>query len=446
MYRVQFTDFRCFGETAAVEIRPITLLIGENSAGKTSFLAGLRFLLESLAPQSRNPFNRDPYFLGGFDQIAHYRGGRGGRAKKFTMSLHGLSSSLGKGRSSTVENDVSHHFSFVKGAPQPELISYQFAANGTRLELSIEDEKVAINVINRDTRNAPTMVPFRHSPPAALIRENTSFISFVIRELGFGVEPEGRTGESGRGRVSRELLRELADAFRVSSRTLSQDVFASAPVRTQPLRTYTPSELLASSEGSHVPLELSRAKARDPERWSMLRQGLISFGESSGLFSDIDIRQLGKGDIDPFQIMVRINGPAMNLADVGYGISQVLPIVYQVQHSSRHGTYLLQQPEVHLHPRAQAELGSLLAATVAEKRGKPMFVVETHSDYLVDRIRIEVANRRISPGDVTIIFFQRDQHGSTANNLFVNDRGEIKDVPDEFRGFFIEEHGKLLGL
>jgi len=242
------------------------------------------------------------------------------------------------------------------------------------------------------------------------------------------------------------VYRQLSVAFSNSSRLLSQEVFASAPVRTQPLRTYTPSELLASSEGSHVPLELSRAKASNTERWETVRQGLISFGQNSGLFSDIDVRQLGKSDIDPFQIMVKINGPAMNLADVGYGISQVLPIIYQIQHSSRHGTYLLQQPEVHLHPRARAELGSLLATMVSGKGSQPTFVVETHSDYLVDRIRIEVAAGKVAAKDVTILFFERGTHGSTVTNLFLNELGEIVDAPAAFRSFFMEEHAKLLGF
>jgi len=81
MYRVQFTDFRAFGKGEKLEIKPITLLVGENSAGKTSFLAGLRYLLESLRRQAPNPFNRDPYFLGGFDQIAHFTGGEKGTSE-----------------------------------------------------------------------------------------------------------------------------------------------------------------------------------------------------------------------------------------------------------------------------------------------------------------------------------------------------------------------------
>jgi predicted ATP-dependent endonuclease of OLD family len=84
MFRVQFQDFRCFSNSLPVEIRPITLLVGENSAVKTTFLAGLRFLFESFSRNNQNVFNRDPYFLGGFEEIAHYRRG-GRRASQFVM-------------------------------------------------------------------------------------------------------------------------------------------------------------------------------------------------------------------------------------------------------------------------------------------------------------------------------------------------------------------------
>jgi predicted ATPase len=452
MYRVQFTDFRCFGASTPVEIRPITLLVGENSAGKTSFLAGLRFLLESFSRGARNPFNRDPYFLGGFGQIARYKGGRGGRAKDFSMSVQIMPSVNGRSRSIPQDGAI-HRFTFLRGAPQPDLHRYQFSANEMDLDLLLDDAAAELTITRDRRSNAPISFGEGRRPTTLMLREDISYISYMVEELGYRLETEPRRGspdekdlEHLRAELTPKIFPAFRRAFRDSSEVLSQNVFASAPVRTQPLRVYTPSDLLPSSEGSHVPLELSRAKARDPVRWAAIREGLVSFGQNSGLFTDIDIRQLGKSDIDPFQVMVRINGPSMNLADVGYGISQVLPIVYQVQHALRHGTYLLQQPEVHLHPRAQAELGSLLVTMAAVKGNRPTFVVETHSDYLVDRVRIEVAAGKISPNDVTIVFFQKGQHGSTADNLFLNDQGEIKDVPDEFRAFFIEEHGRLLGL
>src|ERR1022692_1718928 len=85
--RLQFEGIRCFAEPQDAVIRPITLLVGENSSGKTTFLALYR-IADAIATGSvRNPpFNADPFWLGAYDQIASYRGGRIGRAKSFSLT------------------------------------------------------------------------------------------------------------------------------------------------------------------------------------------------------------------------------------------------------------------------------------------------------------------------------------------------------------------------
>ncbi len=455
MYRVQFEDFRCFGKAAQVEIRPITLLIGENSAGKTSFLAGLRFALESFSGGAVNPFNRDPYFLGGFDQIAHIGGGgrRGAEAKSFHISVQTSDFGSVGAREGVGSHAPEHRFSFTKGGAQPQLSHYAFSINGDQLSVSLADDQVK-TTISRNGESIPIPDQARHFSRSNFLLHDISILPLILQDFVMAPrhpssKPSRPPGAAPPGREEDHqcFLDRLANSLRTSSRALSQSVFSSAPVRSQPLRTYTPSEVAASSEGAHVPLALSRAKANDAKDWTAIREGLVAFGQSSGLFKDIDVKAFGKGDADPFQIMVNIAGTAMNLADVGYGVSQVLPIIYQIQNSSRHETFLLQQPEVHLHPRAQAELGSLFVSMVARKnRRKPAFVIETHSDYLVDRVRIEVANGKISPDNVTIVFFQRGSHESCATNLYLNDRGEILDVPENFRAFFLAEHLKLLGF
>ena len=80
---VKLKDFRCFREEQTARLAPLTLLVGENSTGKTSFLAMIR-ILSDVARNLRNPdFKEDPYDLGSFDEIAHYRGARGGRTSSF---------------------------------------------------------------------------------------------------------------------------------------------------------------------------------------------------------------------------------------------------------------------------------------------------------------------------------------------------------------------------
>jgi hypothetical protein len=453
MLAVKFEDFRGFQDSGWVEIRPITLLIGENSAGKTSFLAGVRYLLEAFSRSSSAPFNRAPYFLGGFEQIAHVRGGRTGRAKNFKLSIRIPETESNQLSFLDTDQHTTHSFSFGKGYPQPEIEAYRLLGDDLALTLSFAHETPRGTISRLSGEERMVNLSFRRAPPSAAIKNNNGYIPFLIDDLRFHLDVPGRARDGGPEAgpdltpigLTLNEARKFWQGARTAGRILTQDVFASAPVRTQPSRTYTPSELIASSEGSHVPLELARTKLRSPSQWEAMKKRLVSFGQRSGLFTDIDIKQFGKSDIDPFQLLVKIDGPAMNLVDVGYGISQVLPIIYQVQNPTRFSTFLLQQPEVHLHPRAQAELGTVFAQAISRPKA-PLFIIETHSDYIIDRLRIEIAQKRIESNKVTIIFFQRQQHGSEVSNLFLNDLGEIVNAPEDFRSFFLEEHARLLGI
>jgi len=433
MFRVQLTNFRCFAETPLLEVLPVTFLVGENSAGKTTFLAAVRQLLESFTRPSESPFNRDPYFLGGFDQIAHYRGGRPGRAKSFSLQL--------KLPMAGNRPAAWHSFTFVKGSPQPELVKYEFSTDVASAEIKLVEEKPSLTIKKGGTEVA-SIVSSDGMPPSQVLRKDLSFIRYVFDDIVYRQmrhspdEPE----------QAKEVM-EVFNHFRQSIRFLTRRTFASAPVRTQPLRTYTPSEVIASSEGSHVPLEMARQKSSLPQEWKGVHEKLANFGKNSGLFDDIDIRLLGKHDGDPFQVLVKTKGPPVNLVDVGYGVSQALPIIYQLEQQAReHDAFLLQQPEVHLHPRAQAELGSLIARLSARRKQNTLYMVETHSDYIIDRVRMEVAGGRLDHKQVTIIFFEKLEHEVRAQNIYISDKGEILNPPSTFRSFFLEEHSRLLGL
>jgi AAA ATPase domain len=87
--KVSLQDFRCFHQVSEIPLRPINILVGENGTGKSSFLAAVRFLLELTQRTTKASFNKDPFFLGSYEQIAHYRGGRFGRAKTFSFTMRG---------------------------------------------------------------------------------------------------------------------------------------------------------------------------------------------------------------------------------------------------------------------------------------------------------------------------------------------------------------------
>ena len=446
MFRVQLNNFRCFYETSA-EVLPITFLVGENSAGKTTFLAGVRLLLESFGRSpAQSPFNRDPYYLGGFDQIAHYRGGMRGRAKSFALEITVPAS--GEAAQSVPpsrrqKNTTSHKLTFVKGAPQPELLEYEFKIPGASIVLNLL-EKVTLRVW-KDGNQVFQFTPKR-LPPVTLLRRDLTYLRYVFDEISFGRDrPRPADDMPGPNPEIVVVLTDLLRSFEESTRALTRRLFASAPVRTQPLRTYTPSEISASSEGSHVPLEMARQKISSPTEYATVHDRLTQFGQNSGLFDDIDIRLLGKRDGDPFQVVVKTKGPPFNLVDVGYGVSQALPIIYQLEQTRQHDAFLLQQPEVHLHPKAQAELGTLVSR-LSRQRPNALFMLETHSDYIIDRVRIHIAEGNLDPKSVTIIYFERMEHEVRPMNIYFSEKGEIMNAPADFRSFFLHEHARLLGL
>ena len=188
-----------------------------------------------------------------------------------------------------------------------------------------------------------------------------------------------------------------------------------APLRSKPKRTYDPIRETESADGEHVPMLMMRLDRTDKDNWSSLHDDLVEFGRESGLFADIKVRRHGRQMSDPFQLQVKVrSGSHANIMDVGYGVSQSLPILVDVR-SKKNCSFLLQQPEVHLHPRAQAELAGLFVQSF-RKRGN-RFLIETHSDYIIDRVRILVRKRTIKADDVSILYFEPKGNAVTIHSM-----------------------------
>jgi hypothetical protein len=230
--------------------------------------------------------------------------------------------------------------------------------------------------------------------------------------------------------------------FRILTQSATIPALALAPIRTKPRRTYDEFSDEFKPEGDHIPVMLARIwqEEKEPQK-ARLFEALNAFGKSSSLFKHIGVRRLGKSPTDPFQILVTTAGPPANLPDVGYGVSQALPLVVQSVMASERRRLLIQQPEVHLHPRGQAELGSFFARLVA--RGQKEFVIETHSDYLLDRIRVEVARGTVSGADVLILFFEKDGLETYIHKIRLDSAGNVLGAPSSYRSFFLQEEASL---
>jgi predicted ATP-dependent endonuclease of OLD family len=133
-------------------------------------------------------------------------------------------------------------------------------------------------------------------------------------------------------------------------------------------------------------------------------------------------------------LVVKQNNIDLDITDVGFGISQILPVIIQGFLSSKNSTTIIEQPEIHLHPKMQADLADLFIDIVKKTDGKKL-IIETHSEYLLKRLRRRISEGVISPDDVSICLFnpQTKEHGATIDNLEIAQKGFF-DWPVDFYG------------
>ena len=452
LYEVTVGNFRCFRDEQTVRLAPLTLLVGENSTGKTSFMALIRALW-NLGYQSMVPdFKSSPYDLGSFDEIAHHRGARGGRATAFFAGFKALSAAGAsrKRRSGKKSTAIEFTANFQKRGAGPYPFEIKFASGGIWFEINVEGDKL-LQRFGTDRGSWETTESNRFADSS--VGRSRLMAAFDAPFLLLrGLEDEEWKHISGAKKPTETDAEEIWSLWRRMRvpRRRNISVFASAPVRSVPRRTYDPTPFEEDPQGEYVPMYLANMSSEEKEQWKALKDQLERFGRSAGLFDEIHIRRFGARDSEPFQVQVRkfsgrLKGPRRNLIDVGYGVSQALPLITELTKKNRPPIFLLQQPEVHLHPSAQAALGTLLCEVAEPQR---QLVVETHSDHILDRVRMEVRDgtTNLRADDVSILFFERSELDVRIHSLRLDRRGNVLGAPPTYRKFFLEETSRSLGL
>jgi energy-coupling factor transporter ATP-binding protein EcfA2 len=411
---ISLENIRCLWESQTLPVKPLTFLVGENSTGKSTFLAMLAHISGPGFPSLRPDFNAPPYDLGTYDSIATYKGGRYGRADHFVVGFK-------------ADEGVSSSATYVNQKGQPQLQSYTESEKGEQFAIDLDSATRSGSVTFTQPPSDTKQIPIDLAP--ILAEDSDAPINFILHMAlargGFKASPT-------------ELIppRLLSIGRQVLPPALSL-----GPIRAKPRRTYDEFRDEFTPEGDHIAVVLARLWQEDDQKKKHLVDALAEFGGDSALFENIDVRRLGKGPTDPFQLLVKTMGPSANLVDVGYGVSQVLPLVVQAILATKRRRILLQQPEVHLHPKGQAALGTFFAKLVAHS--KKEFVVETHSDYLLDRVRLEVGKGTLRPEDVGILFFEKTGMLTRVHPIEIDGEGNVVDSPESYRSFFLQEELNL---
>lgn len=138
------------------------------------------------------------------------------------------------------------------------------------------------------------------------------------------------------------------------------------------------------------------------------------------------------------KVKVKQDKLQLDITDVGFGISQVLPIIVQGFFTKSNTMTVIEQPEVHLHPKMQADLADLFIdiALPENKNGKryhnKSLLIETHSEYILKRLRRRIADKTISYNDVGIYYIERSEDNmSTIREIDISKTG-VFEWPKEF--------------
>ena len=223
------------------------------------------------------------------------------------------------------------------------------------------------------------------------------------------------------------------------------------PLRSYPERVYTVSGRSRRSigvRGEFMPdfLNATPSTIHNVNKWF----------ERLELPYELSVDSLGElalaGEYIALVLMDKQSHTRMTLADVGFGINQLLPVIVEglaetasgpSYFFSPYGSILcIEQPEIHLHPRLQAEVADLMIETSLGSKGK-QWIVETHSELLIRRIQRRIAEGILDPSDVSVIYVDPQvDTGSKIELLRLGEDGEF--IDDWPKGFFEEGYNEMM--
>jgi len=538
-------NFKAFAETQKIPVKPITLIFGANSAGKSSIIHSLALAHEAIRTGELDLFRTDlggsSIDLGGFRQYIHRRQANRRMDWRLTLDI-----SKFQGRLKELLEPVSEITAGVNiGMPlddmdqplpgtSPKVFSYELESDGkTLLRMSrrpaghlaldllpyrhpvlqriitalLEGFTTTGKVTEKDIDGLETpiaeIIANLRAPIGAFFpkglkdhsREDESEsrqLSLFPVSKGYRQEDLAKALRFFLPRTLDELIRELNTELHSEINRLQY----LGPLRSYPARHFAFAEhedinwyagggyawdvarrnhevrskvntWLGDKEKLSTPYELSIRNlltvddldADYDKIISALEENFTSNNEEAYggdlfgyLYADvmkkIKEREENLSNVQELVLIDRRTDTQVSHRDVGIGVSQVLPVLVSA-YASHEKIIAIEQPEIHLHPALQAELGDVfIESALGESQNK--FIIETHSEHLIlrllKRIRQTTRNQnngmpKISPNDIALLYINGTPKGSTVQELRVDERGRLIDQCPG--GFFEEDFEEL---
>lgn len=538
-------NFKAFAETQKIPLKPITLIFGANSSGKSSIIHSLALAHEALRTGELDLFRTDlggsSIDLGGFRQYIHRR--QANRRMVWRMTLD---TAKFHGRLKELLDPVSEITAGVNiGIPLDDMDQPLPGASPQIFSYELEsDDKTLLRMSRRPAGHlALDLLPYKHpvlqriitallegftttgkitekdvdgleTPIAEIIanlrapmgaffpkglKDHSREDEGEVRQLSLFPISQGYRQEDLAKALRFFLPRTLDELIRELNTQLQSEINRIqylGPLRSYPARHFAFAEhedinwyagggyawdvvrrnhevrnkvntWLGDKEKLSTPYELSIRNLLTVDDLNADYQEIIAKLETAVTTDDDDayggdlfgylyidvIKKIkeSEGNLSDIQELVLIDrrtDTQVSHRDVGIGVSQVLPVLVSA-YASQEKLIAIEQPEIHLHPALQAELGDLfIESALGESKNK--FIIETHSEHLILRLlkRIRQTSRnqnngmpKISPNDIALLYINGTPKGSTVQELRVDERGRLIDQCPG--GFFEEDFEEL---
>ncbi|MGB8217615.1 MAG: DUF3696 domain-containing protein [Candidatus Methanoperedens sp.] len=437
---LQIQNFKSFQNSGNLKIKPITFLVGPNSSGKTSIFQSILALRQTI----RNKDQKSALILQDYIDLGSFKDVVWNHNLKNTITLtisdtrnhfeieFGFNKDndtifVKKFRNFGIYNDNFKEFNFdyevikKSGKYFLNILNYtDFIGEKYRIKFQkfyqIDQEILSNDFfeknkkqIKKDFENAPDITDIKDIKDLKDLKNITIFYSIGILNIFLS---------------NQQLQLEK----------LINNIFHIGPLRREPQRVYTASGAYPSEVGKYgewvVDELISNIEAQEKvKKW--LKDFCIA--------SDFKVEELKKGS-KRYEILIKEfnTGIWINIADVGFGSSQILPIIVE-GFITKNSTILIEQPEIHLHPKGQAIMGDLLVDIVTNQ--KNAILVETHSDLIISRVCTRIAKGDLDNSDVAIYYFNPTKNGTEIIDIGINKKGQFQNFPD---GFFEERYEEAL--
>lgn len=406
---VTLRNFRGFARLEKLRLAPLTFLVGPNSAGKSSVADALLFIAQSgfLSLDAISP-----HWIGPLVDLGSFRD---------TVFRHETTRKL----EVQVGLDLAEALGAVEVAVEIKATKRASDGHLHKLAVRLPEREVGAELVRRAGRGE------RFEARAA----NGVNKEYDAQEPWFGPGDALRAAMSrpGSGGLTR-LLMSLLDRVATSVQRVSSG-------RNPPQRSYL-RDGGTTADGRPRRL-LNGIDAVALEAWretnnKQLRRKLIEGLTALGIADDLAVSRISDY-LTELHLQDNVTGVTSNLTEFGYGASQVLPVLEGCAVPGD-GPLFIEQPEIHLHPRAQGELAQI----VCDASKKRQMIVETHSEHMINRARRLVVEGKLPASHVLVHYIDRDEDGSHAVTIGIDDAGDFtRDWPD---GFYDERYRETMKI